>query len=246
MGTSLVFTSGKGGTGKTTAVAAIASCLAAVGKQVLCVDMDLRLPNLDLLLGMSDVSALDISDVAQGRNTFDEAIVAHPTIQGLWFLAGPAAFTSDMAGKECLPAIVEEAKARFDYCLIDAPAGLDELFYLTAQAADIAIVVATVDVTSQRDVQRTVMELDAMGLQDIRMILNRVRVKQFSRSSCSVDDVIDFVGVPLLGIVPEDKDVFTAGFYLKPLVLHSRKLAASAFLRIAKRILGEDIPLRHR
>ena len=246
MGTSIVFTSGKGGTGKSTAVSAIASCLAALGKQVLCVDMDLRLPNLDLLLGMSDLSALDISDVAQGRNTFEEAVVAHPTIQGLWFLAGPATFSGDMEGRENLPAIVEEAKARFDYCLIDAPAGIDELFYLTAQGADMAVVVATTDITSQRDVQRAVMELDAAGMTDIRMILNRVRIKQFSRSSYNVDDVIDFVGVPLLGIVPEDKDVLTAGFYLRPLVLHSRKLAASAFLRIAKRITGEDIPLRHR
>ena len=246
MGTSLVFTSGKGGTGKSTAVSAIASCLAALGKRVLCMDLDLRLPNLDLLLGVSDVTALDISDVVQGRNSFEEAVVAHPTIQGLWFLAGPAVFTDDMAGKEHIPAVVEEAKAKFDYCLIDAPAGIDELFYLTARAADVAVVVATVDVTSQRDAQRAVMELDALGLKDIRMILNRVRIKQFSRSSYNVDDVIDFVGVPLLGIVPEDKDVFTAGFYLKPLVLHSRKLAASAFLRIAKRITGEDVPLRHR
>jgi len=208
--------------------------------------MDLRLPNLDLLLGMVDLTALDLSDVLQGRNSLEEAVVAHPKIEGLYLLMGPAALTGDLEGIERIGEIIEEAKELYDYCLIDAPAGLGEIFYLTAKAADTVIILATTDATSQRDVQRAVMELDAIGIQDIRMILNRLRIKLISNASSSIDDIMDYVGIPLLGIVPEDPDVVTAGFYLKPLVLHSRKRAASAFLRIAKRLMGEDIPLRHR
>ena len=245
MGTSLVFTSGKGGTGKSTAVSAIASCLAALGKRVLCMDLDLRLPNLDLLLGVSDLTTLDISDVAAGRNTLEEAVVEHPTISGLFLLAGPAMCSEEFSG-EALASIVAEAKAQYDYCLIDGPAGLDELFSLTAQDADMVVVVSTTDATSQRDAQRAVMELDEMGIQNIRMILNRVRVQMITRSAINVDDIIDFVGVPILGIVPEDQDVIGAATRLRPLVLYSRRWAASAFLKIAKRIMGAEVPLEYR
>jgi len=245
MGTSLVFTSGKGGTGKSTAVSAIASCLATLGKRTLCIDMDLRLPNLDLLLGMSDLTTLDLADVASGQHSLEEAAVEHPDIPGLFLLTGPAVYNGQITGED-LAKIVETAKEQFDYCLIDGPAGLDEVFFLTAKTADEAIVVATTDATSQRDAQRAVMELDEMGIRDIRMILNRVRIKLLVRSAINVDDMIDFVGVPLLGLVPEDPDVVASASRLRPLVLYSRRWAASAFLRITKRILGEDIPLSHK
>jgi len=245
MGTSMVFTSGKGGTGKSTAVAAIGSCLAVLGQRVLCLDMDLRLPNLDLILGMSDLTTLDLLDVVTGHHTLEEAVVEHPMIKGLYLLIGPALCTEELTG-EALARIVAEAKEQFDYCLIDGPAGLDEAFYLTAKDADTVVVVSTTDATSQRDAQRAVMELDEMGLDNIRMLLNRVRVQMITRSAINVDDIIDFVGVPLLGIVPEDPDVIAAATRFRPLVLYSRRWAASAFLRVAKRIMGEDIPLEHR
>ena len=245
MGTSLVFTSGKGGTGKSTAVSALASCLSALGYRTLCIDMDLRLPNLDLLLGMSDLTPLDISDVAAGRHTLEEAVVEHPELPGLFLLAGPGAYEGEFSG-HVLARIVQEAKGQYDYCLIDGPAGLDEVFYLTAAVVDGAVLVTTTDATSQRDAQRAVMELDQMGVRNIRMIINRVRVRLISRSAVNVDDIMDFIGVPLLGLVPEDPDVIAAACRLRPLILYSRRWAASAFLRIAKRVLGETVPLNHK
>jgi len=245
MGTSLVFTSGKGGTGKSTAISAIASCLAVLGKRTICIDMDLRLPNLDLILGMSDFATLDISDVVTGRHTLEEAVVEHPEIPNLFLLAGSAVY--DTAFTEiALAEVVAQAKEQYDYVLIDGPAGLDRAFYLTVQTADGAVIVSTTDATSQRDAQRTVMELDELGIADIRMIVNRVRVKLLVRSMINVDDMIDFVGVPLLGLVPEDQDVIEAAGRLTPLVFYSRRWAASAFLRIAKRIMGESVPLTHK
>jgi len=245
MGISLVFTSGKGGTGKSTAVSTIASCLAALGERVLCIDMDLRLPNLDLLLGMSDLTTLDISDVTSGRHRLEEAAAEHPEIPGLFLLAGPAVYDGELTGP-ILAELVQTAKERYDYCLIDGPAGLGEVFHLTAVAADAAVVVATSDATSQRDAQRAVMELDELGVEDIRMIVNRVRIKLLVHAAINVDDIIDFVGVPILGLVPEDQDVVAAASRLRPLILYSRRWAATAFLRIAKRIMGEQIPLKHK
>ena len=245
MGTCLVFTSGKGGTGKSTAVSAIASCLAALGQKTLCIDMDITLPNLDLLLGLTDYTALDLLDVAEGRAPLAEAAIAHPDIENLFLLAGPSSVPEQLDGA-ALARIVQEAKDQFDYCLIDTPAGIDDLFFLAAHAADMAVVMVTTDATSQRDAQKTVMELDAMGLRHVRMVVNRARLRFISHSSVSVDDMIDFVGVPLLGIVPEDPDVIFEAVQLRPLILYSRDKAARAFLHIAQRIMGDDVPLGYR
>jgi len=245
MGTCLVFTSGKGGTGKSTAVSAIASCLAALGKKTLCIDMDINLPNLDLLLGLTDHTALDLIDVAEERVPLEEAAVAHPNIENLFLLTGPSNAPEEINGA-ALARIVQEAKAQFDYCLVDTPAGLDDLFYLTANAADMVVIMVTTDATSQRDAQKTVMELDAMGLRHVRMVVNRARIRFISHSTVSVDDMIDFVGVPLLGIVPEDAAVIIEAIQLRPLILYSRAKAAKAFLHIAQRITGEDVPLAYK
>lgn len=245
MGSSYVFTSGKGGTGKSTTVAAVASCLAVLGKRVLCVDMDLRLPNLDLLFGMSDLATLDISDVASRRHSLEEAVVEHPDIPGLFLLSGPALYDNEVTDA-MLAHIVETAKEQYDFCLIDGPAGLDEVFYQTARTAQGVIVVSITDATAQRDAQRVVMELDEMGIENISLILNRVQIKMARKQFINADDIIDFIGAPLLGIVPEDKDVLAAAIRLKPLILFSRQKAAMAFLRIAKRMLGQAVPIEHR
>jgi septum site-determining protein MinD len=219
--------------------------MAVLGKRALCIDLDLRLPNLDLILGMSDLTTLDIGDVVAGRNRLKEAVQEHPTIKGLFLLSGPAQYPEGL-NEKVFARLVAEAKSQYDYCLIDAPAGLDDTFYLAAKEADAVVIVATTDATSQRDAQRAVMELDEMGIENIRLVLNRVRVKMIMKSDVNVDDIIDFVGVPLLGIVPEDPDVIAAATRLRPLVLYSRRQAASAFLKITKRIMGEEIPLEYK
>ena len=241
MGSCLVFTSGKGGAGKSTAVATIGFCLAAMGRRVLCVDLDLRLPNLDLLLGLGDLTVRNVSDVLTGQYSLSDAVIEHPKTQGLFLLAGSAAVYTEIPTQEVLRSLIDEARARYDYCLVDTPSGMDALFSLTANVADAAIVLATSDATSQRDAQRVVMELDEMGMEDIRMIVNRAKLKLIARSSTNVDDMMDFVGVPLLGVVPEDEDVIFAATEAKALALTSKRRAASAFLRIAKRIEGEHV-----
>lgn len=247
MGESIVITAGKGGTGKTTAASAIASCLAALGSETLCIDMDISLRNLDLVLGMSsELSAMDLGDVAAGRCSLEDAAVPHPKIPGLYLLTAPGGSSPEDIRADGVSSIIEAAADRYDYCVIDSPAGLDTGFYLASAHADRAIVVSTPDSASLRDSQKAVMELDALGLRDIHLIVNRLRPRILQRSMSNVDDIIDFVGVPLIGIVPEDEDVIMAAGLSEPLILYSRKRAAKAFLRIARRVRGEKLPLKYR
>ena len=124
MSTAIAITSGKGGTGKTSLTGGVASCLAALGRRVLCVDMDVGLRNLDLTLGMSDRTLMDFTDVLSGRTTLEKAAMPHPVIQGLYLLTAPLTMPRDVITEEALRAFLEEAKQHYDYILMDAPAGL--------------------------------------------------------------------------------------------------------------------------
>lgn len=242
----IAITSGKGGTGKTTAVSAIGACLAAMGKKTLCVDMDFALPNLDLALGMTDLPLLDLRDVTGGRCTLDEAVMAHPDIENLYLLSGLAGDRDGEFSRDSLKKVISEIDESFDYGLIDAPAGIGDGFYFSSLYADKALVLATLDASSMRDSQRVAMELDEIGVEDIHLIVNRVRPRIFRRVLTNVDDMIDFIGLPLIGLVPEDSDVLLASAKSKPLILMSDKKASKAFLRIARRITGEEVPLKFR
>jgi septum site-determining protein MinD len=246
MGKVIVVASGKGGTGKTTSVGAISSCLAALGHKTLCMDCDAGLRNLDIVIGMTEYAVTDFTDVLEGFVTLEEACVEHPKIQGLFFLPAPAFRGPDEVDPEAMSALIGQIKERFDYCLIDAPAGIGTGFRLAANNADMALVVTVGDLPSIRDGQRVVEKLNAMGIHDVRLIVNRVRPRQYRRIKATVDDVIDTVGARLIGLVPEDEAVYLASNSETPLVLYEDRRAALAFLRIARRVRGEQLPLKGR
>lgn len=242
----IAITSGKGGTGKTTAVAAIGSCLAALGKKTVCIDMDLVLRNLDLALGIQDLTIWDMADVASGRCKLAEAVTPHPKIPNLYLLMGPSPESGAVFTKEDLGKVIAQIKDEFDDCLIDAPAGLGEGFQLSVAFADMVIVLCTTDSTSLRDSQKTVMELGAMGVENTSLVVNRVQTGILKRTFADIDDVMDYIGVPILGVVPEDKDVLIASGQGRALVLSSHGKAAKTFLRIAQRLGGERVPLKYK
>ena len=124
MGTAIVVASGKGGTGKTSLTGGIASCLAASGYRAICLDTDIGLRNLDLSLGLSDRVVMDFTDVIAGRCTLEEAAVPHPAIGGLFLLTAPVILRPGDFYSEQMASLIEQIKASFDYCLIDAPAGI--------------------------------------------------------------------------------------------------------------------------
>ena len=242
MSTAIVITSGKGGTGKTSLTGGVGSCLAALGHQVLCIDMDIGLRNLDISLGMTDRALMDFTDVVEGRCTLERAAVEHPVIRGLYLLTAPVRPTPDALDEEKMKAMLLQARAQFDYILIDSPAGLGSGFRLAVCGADRAVVVSTNDSSALRDAQRTVVEL-GRRLDTIHLVMNRIQPKLLRRLRTTIDDAMDAAGLPLLGVVPEDSQVILAANTGEPLILFSRKGAALAYLNIAKRLMGQRVPL---
>ena len=243
MGKVIVVASGKGGTGKTTSVGAISSCLAALGYQTLCIDCDAGLRNLDIIIGMSEYVVTDFSDVLDGQVDLVEACSEHPKIKGLYFLPAPAFRGPEDIAPEAMSELMAQVKERFDYCVIDSPAGIGPGFHLAAQDADMALVVTICDLSSMRDAQRVAEELHVLGIEEVRLVVNRVSIRNFRRMGATVDDVIDTVGAQLVGLIEEDESFFLASNAEVPLILYEDKRAAMEFLQITRRITGERIPL---
>ena len=242
MATAIVVTSGKGGTGKTSLTGGVASCLAALGNRVLCIDMDVGLRNLDLSLGLSDRALMDFTDVLEGRCSLERAAVPHPVIADLCLLTAPVKPPVRAVDPEEMRALLRRARQDYDYILMDSPAGLGPGFHLAACGADRAIVVSTTDASALRDAQRTVSVLRTT-LPRIHLVVNRVQPKLMRRLHTTIDDAMDTAGLPLLGIVPEDPQVMLAANSAQPLILFARKGAAVAYLNIAKRLTGQKVPL---
>jgi len=241
----LVVTSGKGGTGKTTLCAGLASCLAAMGQKVLAIDCDIGLNNLDLSLGMSDQATISFLDVMMENHYLYEA-PEHPDIPGLQLLTAPTKTRAGLVDDIVFGRLIEEASEVYDWILLDAPAGVGFGFDLATAYATRAIVIATADAASLRDAQFTAMLLSDKGIENIHLVVNRVTRRLMTSLRSNVDDVIDHVGLPLLGLVPEDPMVPVAtNDPPQALVLCHRKGAALASLHIARRLLGMDTPLMH-
>ena len=243
MGTAIVITSGKGGTGKTTCSGAIASALAFLGHRTVCIDCDIGLRNLDLALGLTDLALWDFSDVIEERAQLADAIVAHPTIENLYFLAAPAGLSPEDIDHEGMRKLINDLRNDYEYCIIDCPAGLGAGFRLSCAGADMAIIVTTGDSGSLRDGQRTAAALREMGISNIRLLVNRLSPRMLKRTRATVDDVIDVVGAQLLGLVSEDESVALASNFEQPLLVFGAKYAYDQFIRIARRISGERVPL---
>lgn len=240
MGSVIVVTSGKGGTGKTSITGGVSSCLARLGKSVLCIDMDIGLRNLDISLGLSDRALMDFSDVVLGRCSLEKAAVSHPDLPGLSLLTAPMSFTPQLTQWQ-VQELLDEARKRYDYIMIDSPAGLGQGFQLATCGADRALVVSTNDASSLRDAQRTVAELDR--LDQIHLVMNRIQPKLLRQLRTTIDDAMDAAGLPLIGVVPEDPRVILSANQGRPLILGGRQGAANACLNIAKRIQGLRVPI---
>lgn len=240
MGTAVMITSGKGGTGKTSLTAGVASCLAALGRRVLCIDLDIGLRNLDIALGLSDRAVMDFSDVMERRCPLLTAAVEHPDIRGLYLLTAP--LTLEQPDIQQFRTLVDEAKDCFDFVFMDSPAGLGVGFQLAMAAADRAVLVSATDPAALRDAQRAVSELVGK-VDELHLVMNRVQPKLMGKLRTSIDSAMDTAGLPLLGVVPEDPAVTMAAASGEPLVLMTYRGAAPAYLNIAKRILGQRVPL---
>lgn len=240
MGTAIMITSGKGGTGKTSLTAGAASCLAALGQRVLCIDLDIGLRNLDIALGLADRAVMDFSDVMAHRCPLLTACVEHPDIRGLYLLTAPLSL--ERLDTAAFSSLVADAKDCFDFVFMDSPAGLGDGFQLAMAAADRAILVSATDPAALRDAQVAVSQL-VERIEQLHLVMNRVQPKLMRKLRTSIDSAMDTAGLPLLGVVPEDQMVTMAAASGVPVVLMTYRGAAPAYLNIARRLLGRRVPL---
>lgn len=243
MGNVIAVLSGKGGTGKTTVCAGLATGLAAQGRRVLCIDLDVGLRNLDIALGLAQVPALSFPDVSEGGEPIQSA-ARHPAYETLFFLTAPVGRNPEELDQEAFDRMMAEVRRTFDVCLLDAPAGVGAGFQMAAQAASSELLVTGPDPGALRDGARTGEILELMGKRDVRLVVNRVNPKLYRSMGLTVDDVMDLVGYPLLGLVPEDRNVTLAAVHDRPLLQYARRSpAADAFRRMSKRLQGLPVPL---
>ncbi len=241
MGAVIAILSGKGGTGKSTAAAALACGLSELGRSVLCVDADAELRNLDLCLGLGDEALLDYGDVLAGRCSPEKAMVSPAAFPGLKLLPAP-----QEPPEEGLEALLPPLRESFDYCLIDYPGGL-EAAKEAARLADRVLVIATADPCSHRDAEKAAQALRLRGSEDIFLLMNRVSPRLLKAMDLTLDDSMDRVGLRLIGYVPEDPRVplaLNAGTPLLEADKRPHRGAAAAFRRIAKRLDGQRVPIR--
>lgn len=240
----IVITSGKGGVGKTTTSANIGTALAKSGASVVLIDTDIGLRNLDLLLGLENRIVYTLVDVVEERCKLKQALVKDKKNPKLCLLAAAQTRDKSAVSAEQLTKITEKLKKDFDFVLVDCPAGIEDGFKTAVSGASEAIVVTTPEMSAVRDADRIIGLLEAREeIKQYRLLLNRVRPNLVqSKDMMSVDDVLDLLSCELIGIIPEDIGIITSTNRGEPIVNAEKSLAGQAYLNVAKRIKGEDIP----
>jgi septum site-determining protein MinD len=241
----ILICSGKGGVGKTTLTANLGIALAKQGAKTAVLDADFGLRNLDLLLGLENRIIYTAQEVLAGSCRLEQALVKHKQEPNLALLPAGNPRMLEWLTPEDMGKIATMLGESFDYVLIDAPAGIEGGFKNAMAAAKEAIVVTTPEVSAVRDADRVIGLLNAEGVKPIQLVLNRVRPKMMANQEMlSVSDVTDILALPLLGLVLEDEQVIVSTNRGEPLTLNGTKSpAARAYTNVAKRLLGEEVPL---
>ncbi|MGI5912772.1 MAG: septum site-determining protein MinD [Syntrophomonadaceae bacterium] len=238
----IVVTSGKGGVGKTTTVANVASSLARLGHKVVVIDLDIGLKKLDLILGLENRVIYDIVQVIEGECTIKQALVKDKRFPDLYMLPAAQTRNKDDIVPEQVKDLCDQLRAQFEYIFIDCPAGIEQGFRNAIAAADRAIVVTNPEVSAVRDADRIIGMLESANFKDIKLVVNRIRNDMVkSGDMLSIEDLMEHLYIELLGIVPEDKNVVISTNKGEPIILNERSQAATAFNNIAKRIKGEKV-----
>ena len=239
----ITVTSGKGGVGKTTAVANLAVALASSGSKVVCIDGDIGLRNLDVILGLENRIVYDIVDVIEGRCRLKQAMIRDKKLPELHLI--PAAQTRDKNAVSAsdMNRVVKDLRSECDFVLIDSPAGIERGFKNAIAPADRVLIVTNPEVSAVRDADRVIGILEAEEKGPGALILNRLNpVLVKKQDMLSADDVLDLLAVELIGIVPEDEGVIVGSNRGVPVSADAKSRAGQAFRNIARRLKGEQVP----
>lgn len=236
-------TSGKGGVGKTTAVANLAVALASNGSNVVCIDGDIGLRNLDVILGLENRIVYDIVDVIEGRCRLKQAMIRDKKIPNLHLI--PAAQTRDKNAVSAsdMNHLVKDLRSECDFVLIDSPAGIERGFKNAIAPADRVLLVTNPEISAVRDADRVIGILEAEEKGSPALIINRLNPALVKKQDMlSADDVLDLLAIELIGIVPEDEAVLISSNRGTPVSADPKSKAGQAFRDIARRLNGENVP----
>jgi septum site-determining protein MinD len=238
-------TSGKGGVGKTTTTANIAVALAATGARVACIDGDIGLRNLDVVMGLENRIVYDLVDIVEGRARLKQAMIKDKRLPELYLI--PAAQTRDKAAVS--PAdmirVCNDLRSDFDWVLVDSPAGIERGFKNSIAPADQVLVVTNPEVSAVRDADRVIGLLESEEKGPGYLIINRIKAEMVKRGDMlSTDDVLEILAIPLIGVIPEDEGILVATNRGAPAAMDDKSRAGQAFRDLAQRLRGEDVPFR--
>ena len=244
MGKSIVVTSGKGGVGKTTCTANIGSALADKGYSVVMIDADIGLRNLDVVLGLENRIVFNVIDVAQGRCDLKKALVKDRRYDRLFLLPAAQSVDKTAISPMQMQSICVELKEKFDYVIIDCPAGIEQGYKNSVAGADEAVVVTTPEIAAIRDADRIIGLLHSDGIYEPQLIINRIRPEMIkSGDMMSVPDIESILGIRVVGLIPDDRAVVVSTNRGEAAIKSFASAAAQEFRSIALRLSGENVPL---
>ncbi len=239
----VTITSGKGGVGKTTTTANLAVALAQLGKRVVCIDGDIGLRNLDVILGLENRIVYDLVDIIEGRCRLRQAMIRDKRLPELYLI--PAAQTRDKSAvsPSDMVRLCDELRPEVDWILLDSPAGIERGFKNAVAPSDTVLVVTNPEISAVRDADRIIGLIEAEEKGPAKLIINRVNPILTKRGDMlSAEDILELLAVDLIGVIPEDENVVVASNRGQPVSLSDKSKAGLAFQNIGRRLLGENVP----
>jgi septum site-determining protein MinD len=239
----VTITSGKGGVGKTTITANLGAALASLGNKVVCIDADIGLRNLDVVMGLENRIVYDLVDVVEGRCRLRQAMIRDKRTDGLYLI--PAAQTRDKTAVSPgdMIRVCDELRNQHDWIIVDSPAGIERGFRNAIAPADQVYVITNPEVSAIRDADRIIGIIEAEEKGPAQLIINRIDMNMVQRGDMiATADIVDLLAIDLLGIIPEDEKVIVSSNRGVPISLDGKSRAGKAFQNIARRMEGESVP----